>query len=184
MEFSGDKVARETQYFPDPFVAPSSRAECATVTADAQQNSWVGTNGKRLRKSGPDERDWIRLALWRRTSPHPASDDGPGNEIAAYACSHQVVGAIAVTPRMRSLLFAVAPNHVMTFAFLCVVIVVAFLTCFIPARRAMKVDALVALRYLAVIDQGGRNENESSITSKSNIDIGNGWREFGNRRIF
>src|SRR3954471_11502226 len=27
MEFSGDKVARETQYFADPFVAPSSRAQ-------------------------------------------------------------------------------------------------------------------------------------------------------------
>ena len=26
MEFRGDKVARETQYFADPFVAPASRA--------------------------------------------------------------------------------------------------------------------------------------------------------------
>ena len=28
MEFEGDKVARETQYFADPFVAPASRAQC------------------------------------------------------------------------------------------------------------------------------------------------------------
>ena len=27
MEFSGDKVARETQYFADPFVAPAARAQ-------------------------------------------------------------------------------------------------------------------------------------------------------------
>jgi ketosteroid isomerase-like protein len=27
MEFSGDKVARETQYFADPFIAPASRAQ-------------------------------------------------------------------------------------------------------------------------------------------------------------
>ena len=27
MEFRGDKVARETQYFADPFAAPASRAE-------------------------------------------------------------------------------------------------------------------------------------------------------------
>jgi ketosteroid isomerase-like protein len=27
MEFSGDKVARETQYFADPFVAPASRSQ-------------------------------------------------------------------------------------------------------------------------------------------------------------
>jgi ketosteroid isomerase-like protein len=29
MEFTGDKVARETQYFADPFVAPASRAQWA-----------------------------------------------------------------------------------------------------------------------------------------------------------
>jgi ketosteroid isomerase-like protein len=28
MEFKGDKVARETQYFADPFVAPAFRAQC------------------------------------------------------------------------------------------------------------------------------------------------------------
>src|SRR5258708_39111901 len=28
MEFKGDKVARETQYFADAFVAPASRAQC------------------------------------------------------------------------------------------------------------------------------------------------------------
>src|ERR1700677_842965 len=28
MEFKGDKVARETQYFAEPFVAPASRAQC------------------------------------------------------------------------------------------------------------------------------------------------------------
>jgi len=27
MEFTGDKVTRETQYFADPFVAPASRAQ-------------------------------------------------------------------------------------------------------------------------------------------------------------
>jgi ketosteroid isomerase-like protein len=32
MEFSGDKVARETQYFADPFVAPASRAQWAERT--------------------------------------------------------------------------------------------------------------------------------------------------------
>jgi hypothetical protein len=32
MEFSDDKVARETQYFADPFVAPASRAQWAERT--------------------------------------------------------------------------------------------------------------------------------------------------------
>ena len=82
------------------------------------------------------------------TSTHPAFDDGPGNEIDADRCRDRVVGAIAVTRLMRSLLFAVAPTDLMTFGISAVVlIVVALLACFIPARRATKVDPLVALRY-------------------------------------
>ena len=59
-----------------------------------------------------------------------------------------VVRAIVVTRLMRTLLFAVAPTDLMTFGISSVVLmVVALLARFIPARRATKVDPLVALRY-------------------------------------
>ena len=73
---------------------------------------------------------------------------GQGMKLTLIGVAIGFVGAIAVTRLMRSLLFAVAPNDLMTFGISSVVlIVVALLACFIPARRATKVDPLVALRY-------------------------------------
>ena len=59
-----------------------------------------------------------------------------------------VVAALGLTRAMRSLLYEVDPSDGLTFGLVCsVLLVAAFLACWLPASRAAKVDLSIALRY-------------------------------------
>ena len=70
-----------------------------------------------------------------------------GMVLAATGLTLGLASAFALSRLMSTLLFEVAPTDPITFvAVAAFLILVALLACYIPARRAMKVDPLVALR--------------------------------------
>ena len=71
-----------------------------------------------------------------------------GAKIAFFGIAYGIAGALALTRLMASLLFEVKPTDPATFVAVAVLLaLVALVACYIPARRAMRVDPMVALRY-------------------------------------
>ena len=73
---------------------------------------------------------------------------GKGLLLTSIGVALGLAGSLELTRLIRSMLYEVTPHDVVTFAAATVFLaVVALMACFFPARRATKVDPMVALRY-------------------------------------
>ncbi len=90
----------------------------------------------------------IRTALVARRSDVLRLVLREGAKIALFGIASGMAGALALPRLMASLLFGVKPTAPATFAAVAVLLaLVTLAACYIPARRATRVDPMVALRY-------------------------------------
>ncbi|HUJ30049.1 MAG TPA: ABC transporter permease [Candidatus Acidoferrum sp.] len=85
---------------------------------------------------GAQQKDVLRLVL------------GHGTKLTVLGVAFGIVVALGLTRLIAALLFGVGARDPLTFSVVAIVLaVVALAACYIPARRAARVDPMVALRY-------------------------------------
>ena len=90
----------------------------------------------------------IRMALGARQNDILRLVLGHGTKLIVIGVAIGIGAALWLTRLIRSLLFGIPANDLTTFVAVPIVLaLVALIACYIPARRAARVDPIVALRY-------------------------------------
>lgn len=90
----------------------------------------------------------IRLALGARRATIVQMVLRQGLRLAAAGAAVGLIGALIVSQLMAGVLYGVKPTDPVTFAAVALLLIlVALLACYVPARRATHVDPMIALRY-------------------------------------
>jgi putative ABC transport system permease protein len=90
----------------------------------------------------------IRMALGARRAEVLRLVVGQGARLAVCGVAVGLTGALLLTRLMRSLLYGVGASDPLTYVSVgALLMLVAVAASYIPARRAMHVDPIVALRY-------------------------------------
>jgi len=100
------------------------------------------TTGRRTHEVG------IRMALGARSGDVLRMVIAHGAKLVLIGLVIGIAGALGMTRFLSDLLFGVNPADPLTFVSISLVLLaVALLACYIPARRATKVDPMIALRH-------------------------------------